>query len=177
MSAQSNKIAITSDLLQQISETDAHGDTDLNRDTEQQRSDKRLGDAGELSFKRIIEDNYGLIVVEPDTYKYDWIVGGTSQKTGVTVDVKARKGWEPYNDLLVRNKMGSFPSDLYVQVIVDGSRDNFTNARLTGFATRDMVESGDNFSPPHSKHPKKLVKHNNLLPMSQFTTYIENLRK
>jgi hypothetical protein len=176
MSAQSNTLSITPDILKQVTETDAHGDTDLNRDENQQRSDKRLGDTGELAFKKLIENNYGLLVVEPDTYKYDWIVGGTSENTGVTVDVKARKGWEPYDDLLVRNKMGSFPSDLYVQVIVDGSRDNFTQARLTGFATREMVQNGERFSPPNSKHPKKLVKHNNLIPMSKFSDYIEKIR-
>lgn len=139
-----------------------HGDKDLGRSVEQQKADKVQGDIGEALVHKSLSSSTELDVSYADGTDCDLLVNGHK------VEVKSRKGWDSYKDLLVR-VINGVTAEYYVQVIIN--RNPVTEVPvggwITGFATDTAVENADYFMP-EKRNDTKIIPHDNLQDMGAF---------
>jgi hypothetical protein len=143
-----------------------------NRDMETRETEKELGEVAERAFEQfLLQEDIEYVKKSGGYDTHDYLVYFDHADMWLKVDVKGRKGWMQYKDCIVQcgNNGQKLIADMYVQVFVS---EDFTTAKLTGWATRHDVKNSETFGGRRNEHQrqvKKMVNHDDLRPLSRLT--------
>lgn len=153
--------SVEENMWEHVSEHAEHGDNDLGRTVTEQKADKVQGDIGEALVYKALSNSPGLTVEYADGKDCDLFVNDYS------IEVKSRKGWDSYKDLLVRVINGT-TADYYVQVIINRNpiTEKPVGGWVSGFATVQDVEDAEYFMP-EKRNDTKIIDHDNLRSMNE----------
>jgi len=137
-----------------------------NRDDETRDEDKQVGDLAELAFAELLSA-YGVKHKwdgKDEKYDpYDFLIYSEREEEWLTVDVKCRKKWLGYTDLIVQSgKHGNHSADINIRAMMV---ENGRRVEFAGYATAEETLAAQRFwgaNGEDSKQIKRIVYENQL---------------